>query len=108
MTFKQLSSGDQALLLKMQSVYYGHLDKIPVRNGHATLAPETRKFRFHKIGAVIHWHTGETGKTDFVLNEKHLEFFSLIKDITDGFINEIQIQAGLPVSLETEEAAIHI
>ena len=103
MTFRQLSQGDRDLLSLMQSVYYGRLERLAVRNGHAVITNESRKIRFHKIGAVKCPHnTGMTG--DFLLNEKQQEFLAAVSGIADGTINEIQIQAGLPVSLETEEA----
>ena len=84
------------------------LEKFEYYMNQQLLANNCGSTAYAKIGSGAPDDAVIQGKTDFVLNEKHLEFFSLIKDITDGFINEIQIQAGLPVSLETEEAAIHI
>lgn len=108
MTFRQLSQGDRSLLSLMQSVYYGRLENLAIRNGHAVVTKESRKIRSHKIGAAKHSHdAGQTG-ADFLLNEKQQEFLTAVSGIADGIINEIQIQAGLPVSLETEEVIASI
>ncbi len=103
MTFRELDAGDQKLLALMQTVDYGRLEKLSIRNGHAVVTSASRKVRSRKIGTVPTPHRSSRKDGDFLLTEKHLEFLSVIREITDGFINVIQIQAGLPVSLETEE-----
>jgi len=105
MTFMQLDDGDRRILSLMQSVDYGRLENLAVRGGHAVVTANTRKIRSHKIGAAKHPH-GLGANADFLLNEKQVEFLAAIRDTADGFINQIQIQAGLPVSFETDEAAI--
>lgn len=105
MTFMQLDDGDRQLLSLMQSVDYGRLEKLSVRGGHAVVTADTRKIRSRKIGAANHPH-GLGAGGDFLLNAKQEEFLAAVRETADGIINQIQIQAGLPVSFETEETAI--
>lgn len=108
MTFRQLDERDRNIFTLMSAVDYGRLEKFAVRNGHAVATPQSRKVRSRKIGADnIHRHVGRPDG-DFILTEKHEEFLALIRATADGIINVIQIQAGLPVSLEIEEAVASI
>ena len=105
MTLKELPEGDRDLLSLMQSVDYGRLENLAVHGGHAVVTKDSRKIRTHKIGAVNNPHgIGPCG--DYLLSEKQIEFLAAVRGITDGVINQIQIQAGLPVAFETDEAAI--
>ena len=93
MTFKQLNAGDQNLLKLMQTVDYGRLEQFSICNGHV-VATSAR--------TTLHRQSRSDG--DFLLTEKHIEFFQEIREIAEGFIKVIQIQAGLPVSFEIEES----
>lgn len=105
MTFLQLDDGDRRILSLMQSVDYGRLENLAVRGGHAVVTKDSRKIRSHKIGAAKNPH-GLGANGDFLLNAKQLEFLAAVRETGDGIINQIQILAGLPVSFETDEAAI--
>ena len=89
MTFKQLNAGDQKLLKLMQTIDYGR---------------SSRKVRSRKIGTRTIPHHQSRPDGDFLLNEKQTEFFNEIREVPEGFIKVIQIQAGLPVSFEIEES----
>ena len=102
MTFKQLNAGDQNLLKLMQTVDYGRLEQFSICNGHVVATSASRKVRSRKIRTTLHRQSRSDG--DFLLTEKHIEFFQEIREIAEGFIKVIQIQAGLPVSFEIEES----
>ena len=100
MTFSQLDAGDQKLLKLMQTIDYGRLEQFSICNGHVA----SRKVRSRKIGTRTIPHHQSRPDGDFLLNEKQTEFFNEIREVPEGFINVIQIQAGLPVSFEIEES----
>lgn len=104
MTFSQLDAGDQKLLKLMQTIDYGRLEQFSICNGHVVATSASRKVRSRKIGtrAIPHHQSRPDG--DFLLNEKQTEFFNEIREVPEGFIKVIQIQAGLPVSFEIEES----
>ncbi|OQA80209.1 MAG: hypothetical protein BWY31_04071 [Lentisphaerae bacterium ADurb.Bin242] len=108
MTFRQLDERDRNLFTLMRAVDYGRLLNFIIRDGHAVATPQSRKVRSRKIGAdKINRHASRPDG-DFILTEKHEEFLAIIRATADGIINVIQIQAGLPVSLEIEESVTSI
>lgn len=104
MTFSQLDAGDQKLLKLMQTIDYGRLEQFSICNGHVVATSTSRKVRSRKIGTRTIPHHQSRSDGDFLLTEKHMEFFQEIREIAEGFIKVIQIQAGLPVSFEIEES----
>ena len=104
MTFSQLDAGDQKLLKLMQTIDYGRLEQFSICNGHVVATSTSRKVRSRKIGTRTTLHRQSRSDGDFLLTEKHMEFFQEIREIAEGFIKVIQIQAGLPVSFEIEES----
>ena len=106
MTFKQLNAGDQKLLKLMQTIDYGRLEQLSICNGHVVATSASRKVRSRKIGTRTIPHHQSRPDGDFLLNEKQTEteFFNEIREVPEGFIKVIQIQAGLPVSFEIEES----
>ena len=103
MTFKQLNAGDQNLLKLMQTVDYGRLEQLSICNGHVVATSASRKVRSRKIGTRKKPHHQSRPDGDFLLNEKQTEFFNDIREVPEGYIKVIQIQAGLPISFEIEE-----
>ena len=103
MIFKQLDQREQKLLSLIQSIGYGRLEKLTVQNGYAVFTADSRKICSRKIGAEKFQHNMTRADGDFILNDKYVELLSIVRATADGIINVIQIQAGLPVSLEIEE-----
>ncbi len=108
MTFRQLDRRDQNLFTLMQTVDYGRLENFVIQDGHAIATKQSRKVRSRKIGADKIQRRATRSDGDFLLTDKHEEFLSLVQGTADGIIKVIQIQAGLPVSLEIEEAVSSI
>lgn len=100
MTFSSLTSEERGILALMKSIDYGRLEHLAIRDGRIVRTNDSRKIQFTKLGAKsVQRKTGD----DFILSEKHIEFLELVRGTRNGIINTIQIQAGLPVSVETEE-----
>lgn len=106
MTFRQLDRRDQTLLTLMQTVDYGRLEHLAIQDGHAVATKQSRKVRSRKIGADKIQRRTSRPDGDFLLTDKHEELLAIVRNTEDGIINVIQIQAGLPVSLEIEEDII--
>ena len=104
MTFSQLDAGDQKLLKLMQTIDYGRLEQFSICNGHVVATSTSRKVRSRKIGTRTIPHHQSRPDGDFLLNEKQTEFFNEIREVPEGYIKVIQIQAGLPISFEIEES----
>jgi hypothetical protein len=100
MTYSRLSSEERGILALMKSIDYGRLEHLAIRDGRVVRTNDSRKIQFTKLGAKsVQRKTGD----DFILSEKQIEFLELVRGTRNGIINTIQIQAGLPVSVETEE-----
>jgi len=108
MTYLELDKRDQTILALMRTVDYGRLLNFIICDGHAIATQHSRKVRSRKIGAEIIQRQASRQDGNFVLTAKHEEFLDLIRATPDGIINVIQVQAGLPVSLEIEEAVAFI
>lgn len=104
MTFSSLASEDRSILSLMKSVDYGRLEHLAIRDGHVVRTKNSRMIRFVKLGVKEVQRVGSRVDGDFMLTEKHVEFLTMMHRIGNGIINTIQIQAGLPVAIETEEA----
>ena len=103
MTFSNLASEDRSILSLMKSVDYGRLEHLAIQDGHVVRTKDSRMIRFVKLGVKEVQRTSSRADGDFMLTEKHVEFLTMMHRIGNGIINTIQIQAGLPVSVETEE-----
>ena len=104
MTFSQLDAGDQKLLKLMQTIDYGRLEQLSICNGHVVATSASRKVRSRKIGTRTIPHHQSRPDGDFLLNEKQTEFFNEIREVPEGFIKVIQIQAGVPWCFEFRRA----
>ncbi|MDD4817447.1 MAG: hypothetical protein PHI85_05700 [Victivallaceae bacterium] len=103
MQFRQLDEREQKLFTLMRAIDYGRLVNLSIQDGHAVATTHSRKVRSRKIGAVNIQRRNSRPDGDFFLSEKQEEFLTIVRTADNGVIREIQIQAGLPVSLEIEE-----
>ncbi len=108
MTYLELDKRDQTIFALMKTIDFGRLSNFIIRDGHAVATRQSRQVRSRKIGAEKIKRQAARPDGNFVLTEKHEEFLDLVRETSDGVINVIQIQAGLPVSLEIEEAVASI
>jgi hypothetical protein len=88
----------------MSDINYGRIERLVVSGGEPVFEPPPKVVRKIKIG-------GENGPRredvtrDFLLKAKVKEFFDHLAGLGSGTITRIEVQAGLPFSLEIEESA---
>lgn len=104
LTRSSLSPARKRLLDLMSDINYGRIERLAVSGGEPMFDPLPLVVRKIKIG-------GENGprqeriEKDFVLKEKHREFFEHLAGLGNGTITRLEVQAGLPFSMEIEEPA---
>lgn len=97
MTYSSLTQEDRNILSLMKTIDYGRLEHLVIQDGHITKTKDSRMVRSIRFDAKN--TTRETDK-NFLLSEKHMKFLDDVRKIGNAVINTIQIQAGLPVSME--------
>jgi hypothetical protein len=96
-------SPNQAKLLEcMQSVNFGKVKRLHFRNGQPVFDPQphvVKKFKFDgENGCRL-----ELGLKDFRLKDNAMEFFSQLSRLENGIVECLEIQHGLPISMEVED-----
>ena len=104
MTLNELDVRDQRLFRLMQQINFGRLESLEIKNGFAVCTPNSRRITSKKIGGENVIHISKRSDGNFLLSDKHLSFLKSIKELTSAVIEVIQIQNGLPVSMEISEA----
>ncbi|HUT52163.1 MAG TPA: hypothetical protein VM658_02110 [bacterium] len=104
LTKSSLSPARRRLLDLMSDIYFGRIERLSVQDGEPMFEPPPKVVRKIKIGGENGPHRDE-GKRDFVLKDKVREFFDHLAGLGNGTISRIEVQAGLPFSLEIEEPA---
>ena len=97
MTYSNLTQEDRNILSLMKTIDYGRLEHLVIQDGHIAKTKDSRMVRSIRFDAKN--TTRETDK-NFLLSEKHMKFLDDVRKIGNAVINTIQIQAGLPVSME--------
>ena len=97
MTYSNLTSEDKNILSLMKTIDYGRLEHLIIQDGHITKTKDSRMVRSIRFDAM---NVVREADKDFLLTEKHIKFFDDVRKIGNAVINTIQIQAGLPVSME--------
>ena len=99
-----LTPARKRLVELMQEINFGRIEELHVRGGEPVFEPSPRVIRKIKIGGE-NGPRHEDGKRDFVLKDKVKEFFDHLTGLGNGTISRIEVQAGLPFSMEIEEPA---
>lgn len=103
MTVKELDVRDQKLFALMQQIDFGRLEHLDLQNGFAVSTAQSRKVSSRKLGKESAPHRNSRIDGNFILTDKHISFLENIKTAGSGHIVVIQIQNGLPVSMELAE-----
>ncbi|MCX7701854.1 MAG: EF-hand domain-containing protein [Gemmataceae bacterium] len=99
-----LSARRAALLELMQTINFGRIEGLVIRNGEPVLDPPPRLVREIKFG-------GENGPRpelhagNFLLKTQVVELFALLDRQGDGTIDVLEIKHGLPFRMLLAEAA---
>lgn len=104
LTKSSLSPARRRLLDLMSDIYFGRIERLAVSGGEPVFDPPPKVVRKIKIGGENGQRRDE-GKRDFVLKDKVREFFDHLAGLGSGTISRIEVQAGLPFSMEIEEPA---
>jgi hypothetical protein len=85
----------------MQSVNYGRVEDLHVRNGEPSFEPAPKVYRTVKLCAQ-NGPRPELCAEDFALKGKIVELFDHLRQIGEGMIDVLEIAAGLPLLFEVE------
>jgi len=99
-----LTPARKRLVELMQEINFGRIEGLAVHDGEPMFDPLPKVVRKIKIGGE-NGPLRDEGKRDFVLKDKVREFFEHLAGLGNGTISRIEVQAGLPFSLEIEEPA---
>ena len=104
LTKSSLSPARRRLLDLMSDIHFGRIERLAVSGGEPVFDPPPKVVRKIKIGGE-NGPRQERSERDFVLKEKHREFLDHLADLGNGTISRIEVQVGLPFSMEIEEPA---
>lgn len=103
-----LPEPESRLIELLQSINFGRIERLQVRNGAPVFEPGPLIIKKLKMGG----HAGsrpEAGLTDFLLKKQVIELLETIRDIGNGEIRSIEVAYGLPHLVELEgEAGVQV
>ena len=88
----------------MQEINFGRIEGLRVLDGEPMFDPPPKVVRKIKMGGE-NGPRRDDGKWDFLLKDKVREFFDHLASLGTGTISRIEVQSGLPFSMEIEEPA---
>ena len=99
-TNQALSPGCLRLLRLFQSVEYGRVENLSIRDGEPVEGPVTiiRSIRTDKDGT-----DQRKAAQGFSLKKQHVVFFRELAKVGTGVVRRIDVQNGLPLRMEVEE-----
>ena len=97
MTYSSLAPEDRNILSLMKTIDYGRLEHLVIQEGHIARTKESRIVQSIRFDAK---NATRKSDDDFLLTEKQTKFLDDVRRLGNAIINTIQIQAGLPVSME--------
>lgn len=103
LTKSSLSTANKWLLATLQKTNYGRIERLTVRKGEPVFDPPPRVVKDVKLGTTDNGPRPELEAGDFALKREHVELFENLSRIGDGFVESIEIKAGLPFRLVIEQ-----
>ena len=88
----------------MQTINFGRLTNLVVRNGQPIYDPPPKIIREIKFGGENGPHI-EFAKEDYVLKDQVVELFHHLQKLGDGTVQSLEIKRGLPFRMTVEETA---
>ncbi|MCX7425061.1 MAG: hypothetical protein NTW96_05460 [Planctomycetia bacterium] len=92
---QDLSSCRAGLVELMQSVNFGRIETLTIRNGQPVLDPRPRVVREHLFGGE-NGPRPECDAADFLLKRKVLDLFAMLDRLGNGVIDVLDVKHGLP------------
>ena len=103
-TKSSLTPGQTRLVELMQSLNFGRIEALQIRDGQPIFDPPPRVVQKVKIGADNNSRV-EVEYADFRLKLGVIELLDAIGKLREGEVRAIEIRFGLPVSAEIEWCA---
>ncbi len=97
-----LNGAQRRLLELMQSINFGRIEGVTVKDGDPLFDPLPRVVREVKFGGV-NGPRPELGSRDFELKAQVVRLFERLSQIGDAKIESIEVQHGLPFRMHVEE-----
>jgi hypothetical protein len=97
-----LSSCRAGLLELMQTINFGRIENLPIREREPALDPRPVIVREHKF-AGENGPRPEIGKADFLLKQQVVELFAFFDQLKDGVIEVLEVKHGLPFRVIVRE-----
>ena len=104
MSKTMLSEPRRQLLELMQTINFGQIVNLPVRNGQPVINEQTGVFRVIKFGGDNRVRP-EIARADFVLKDPVCELMAQLETLGNGVLRLIEIQHGLPFRMTLEGIA---
>lgn len=99
-----LSQADKDLVDLMYEIYYGSIENLSIRGGQPVLHPAPRILRDVRLGRRESKRPVRS-RQDFTLKAQHIDLLQQFKELGDGIIVRIDVQAGLPFRIRVAAAA---
>lgn len=96
-----LSEAQRQLVALLQWIHFGRVEDLHVQGGVPLFVPPPRVIRKLTMGAE-NSPRREGALPDFWLKRQESEMLKAIADLGDGIVQAIEVQHGLPLSLEIE------
>ncbi len=97
-----LEPDNRRLVEMMQTVNFGRIEGLVIRDGQPVFAPRPRVVREIKFGAE-NGPRPEVAKVDFALKTEVRELFAQMEALGDGVISSLEVKHGLPFRMTVEE-----
>jgi hypothetical protein len=99
---QNLRPSEVGFIAAMQHLGFGLFEHLQICGGELVLTPPPITVRYVKFGAVA--TTGKPLDSALELRQQLAEFFSYVREVDSGEIRTLEIQHGLPFSMEVELA----
>lgn len=103
-TKASLSLAQKHLLELMQEINFGHIEGLVIHNGEPSFKASSRIVREIRFGGE-NAPRPELKTGDFVLKAHVVDFFTHLKRLKNGTIENLEIKHGVPFRMNLEEKA---
>ena len=101
-TKSALSPQGQRLLVLMQEMHFGRIERLVVRCGDPVFDPPPRLVREIRLGGTD-GSRPEIRSQDFTLKSQVVDLFAQLRRLGNGTVESLEIQHGLPFRMKLEE-----
>ena len=97
-----LTTPRQSLVVLMQRVNHGRIERLPVRGGEPVLDPPPRIVREIKFGGE-NGPRPEVARSDFELKAQVRDLFAQLDALGDVVVESLEVKHGLPFRMIVQE-----